>query len=110
MRTPTACSASTSPKAPTCPPTAPNTSAKWPPASTAGHAKRSAGKPQPSVSLTSWQQPVDHRCCDDPLNPPFTGGLRACVLLDRVLVRRGLALGRGGGRRDRVTELRDVHS
>jgi hypothetical protein len=32
--------------------------------------KRSAGKPQPSVSLSSWHQPVDHRCCDDRLNPP----------------------------------------
>ncbi len=50
-RTPTGCCASTSPKAPTCPCTAPKTSNTSPSNSTADHAKRSTGIPQPSVCV-----------------------------------------------------------
>ncbi len=50
-RTPTACYASTSRKAPTSPSTPPNTSPPSPSNSTADHAKHSAGTPQPSASL-----------------------------------------------------------
>ena len=52
-RTPTACCASTSPRAPTCPSTAPKTSNTSPKNSTADHAKRSAGKPQPACVIYS---------------------------------------------------------
>jgi hypothetical protein len=48
-----------------------------PPNSTADHAKRSTGKPQPSVSLSSWPQPVDHMCCADPWNSPTRLGRTA---------------------------------
>jgi hypothetical protein len=50
-RTPTGCSGSTSPRAPTCPFTALRTSNTSPSNSTADHAKRSAGVLQPSVCV-----------------------------------------------------------
>ncbi|MDQ0992556.1 hypothetical protein QFZ74_003784 [Streptomyces sp. V3I7] len=50
-RTPTACCDSTSPRAPTCPSTPANTWPPSPPNSTAAHAKRSTGKPQPSACI-----------------------------------------------------------
>ena len=45
------CYANTSPRAPTFAPTAPKTSNTLPNNSTAGHAKRSAGEPQPSACV-----------------------------------------------------------
>jgi IS30 family transposase len=49
-RTPTVCSASTSPRAPTCPCTAPATSTTSPPNSTTGPANASTGAPPPKPS------------------------------------------------------------
>ena len=56
-RTPTGCCASTSPRAPTSPATAPTT---WPPSptsSTAARARRSAGAPRPKCSTSTSPQP-----------------------------------------------------
>ena len=55
---------------PTCPSTPSGNSTPSPPSSTSAHAKRSAGTPQPSASLSSWPQPVDQWCCNAPRNPP----------------------------------------
>lgn len=50
-KTPTACCSSASPRAPTRPCTAPKTSNTSPSDSTADHAKRSTGEPQPSACV-----------------------------------------------------------
>lgn len=60
-RTRTACSGSTSPRALTCPGTVARSWTPSRPSSTPAHARRSAGKPQPSVCLNCWPPHVsDH--------------------------------------------------
>lgn len=44
---------------------------------------------QPSVSLNSWQQPVDHQCCDDPWNPPVGSAASPYRALRGPVVTRG---------------------
>lgn len=70
-KSPTGCSGSTSPKAPTSRCTirsSPPTSASN---STAVSARPSTGKPQRAASLSSSRQPNDHQRCDDDRNPLF---------------------------------------
>ena len=67
-RTPTACCASTSRRAPTCPARPPTSSTPSPPPSTAGPARPSAGRPRRSPQRTPTVGRT-RRCCDDPLNP-----------------------------------------
>ena len=50
----------------TRPLTAPNTSLPSPTSSTAAHAKRSAGKPQPSACLNCSRPRQPTTCCNDP--------------------------------------------
>lgn len=73
------CYASTSPKGPTCRSTAPSISPRSPPDSTADHAKRSTGKPQPSVSPNSWHQPGNQSVLQQPLDTarPGEGAFRS---------------------------------
>ncbi|GAA4979129.1 IS30 family transposase [Nonomuraea thailandensis] len=73
-RTRTACSASTSRRARTCPPSPLNNSTPSPLNSTAAHARSSAGRPPLSSSLSSSQQSNDP-CCEDRWNPPRRNGL-----------------------------------
>jgi hypothetical protein len=65
-RTPMACCGGTSARAPTCPSTAASTWTPSPPNSTAAHAKRSAGKPQPSARINCSRPDQPTTCCDDP--------------------------------------------
>ena len=79
-RTPTACCASTSPRAPTWPAGALMSSAPSPPRSTAGHAKHSAGKHPPRPSTTSYShsnKPVLRRPVESALGARRRCGERA---------------------------------
>ena len=66
-RTSTACSASTSPRAPTCPGTPPPSSRPSKTSSTTAPENGSASTPPASSSLNSLEQATR---CDDPLNTP----------------------------------------
>ena len=65
-RTPTACCASTCPRAPTCPSTAPASSTTSPPSSTHDPANATTSEPQPKSSISYCPRPPKPRCCVTP--------------------------------------------